>query len=32
MNEFAEKPNEQERETYKELGIVKMPPERNGKR
>nr|DAG69048.1 MAG TPA: hypothetical protein [Caudoviricetes sp.] len=32
LNEFAEKPNGQERETYKELGIVKMPPERNGKR
>lgn len=26
LGEFAEGPNEQEKETYKELGIVKMPP------
>lgn len=26
LGEFAEKPDEQEKETYKELGIVKMPP------
>ena len=32
LGEFAEKPNAQERETYRELGIVKMPPEKNGKR
>ena len=26
LGEFAEEPDEQEKETYKELGIVKMPP------
>lgn len=26
LGEFAEAPDEQEKETYKELGIVKMPP------
>lgn len=26
LGEFAEKPDEQEKESYKELGIVKMPP------
>lgn len=26
LGEFAEEPNEQEKESYKELGIVKMPP------
>ena len=26
LDEFAEEPDEQEKETYKELGIVKMPP------
>lgn len=26
LGEFAEEPDEQERESYKELGIVKMPP------
>ena len=26
LGEFAEEPDEQEKESYKELGIVKMPP------
>lgn len=31
LGEFAEAPNEQEKETYRELGIVKMPPKKAGR-
>lgn len=32
LHEFAAEPNEQEKETYRELGLVKMPPQKKGKK
>ena len=32
LGEFAEEPNEREREAYAKLGLVKMPPPKKKKR